>query len=415
MPDRNILQKFLLIAFATETLCITYLMKITVLAAFVSVIYFICGIGMAIITLYLPKPVVPLFDFDNRIQNILKFFLIAAAGSLICYFSFLILCNNPIDYHDADMLPVIKTMDKRFLNGEWGHVYDVIPDIWNGSAPIYLPAMWLPFAPAVALNIDVRWVTAGCLVIAFGISFLLISFKNKKSFIIILIAAMLLCWLLAEDDTHGLISFSEEAVVIVYYILLVLALISENIVFISTAACLCLLSRYAAIGWAPALLIYLVLKKKNKQALIFVAIGIFFLLFFLIIPFGWDVFHRLVELPSYYINFSKRVWHDSPETFLNYIGFAKFFGPEKMQNLHLLLICLSFIVPSAFVLFCYTIKKEIPVANIPLAALKLSLVIFYNFIDVPYMYLFFTSSFVSLVIASVLLRGNSGKPQLAAG
>ena len=41
--------------------------------------------------------------------------------------------------------------------------------------------------------------------------------------------------------------------------------------------------------------------------------------------------------------------------------------------------------------------------NIPLAALKLSSVIFYNFIDVPYLYLFYTSSFISLLVGAVVV------------
>jgi hypothetical protein len=321
--------------------------------------------------------------------------------------------TNPMDYHNADMLPVIKTMNQRFLNGQWKHVYDNIPEIWNGSQPIYLPAMWLPFAPAVALNIDVRWLTVACLITVFGISVLLISFKQKLSFIILLISAMLLWWLLSEDDTHGFISFSEEGFVILYYFLLVLALISENIFLISTATCLCLLSRYALIGWAPAFLIYLLLNRKNRQAIIFSSIGLLSFLFLFVIPFGWNAFLQLIKLPSQYVDFSKRVWQDAPETFTDYIGFAKFFGVDKMNMLHSLLICFSFTVPTAFIWLCHFLKKKMNLSNIPLAALKISIVIFYNFIDVPYLYLFFTSSFVSLAMILVFIRDSQADSKLA--
>ena len=47
-------------------------------------------------------------------------------------------------------------------------------------------------------------------------------------------------------------------------------------------------------------------------------------------------------------------------------------------------------------------------ANIPLAALKISLVVFYCFIDVPYQYLFYTSSFVSLIALALLMREEPG-------
>lgn len=35
--------------------------------------------------------------------------------------------------------------------------------------------------------------------------------------------------------------------------------------------------------------------------------------------------------------------------------------------------------------------------NLPLVLLKVTMVIFYSFIDVPYLYLFYTSSYVSLI------------------
>jgi hypothetical protein len=109
---------------------------------------------------------------------------------------------------------------------------------------------------------------------------------------------------------------------------------------------------------------------------------------------------RLARLPGHYIPFAARVWHDSPDVFATSPAFAWFFGPARIVLLHRLLIGLSFIVPTAFVWYGCRTKK----ANIPLAALKLSLVIFYCFIDVPYLYLFYTSSFVSLVIVTMLVR-----------
>jgi hypothetical protein len=78
-----------------------------------------------------------------------------------------------------------------------------------------------------------------------------------------------------------------------------------------------------------------------------------------------------------------------------------------MNMLHQLLISLSFIVPMAFILICHFLKKKMNLSNIPLAALKISIVIFYNFIDVPYLYLFFTSSFVSLAVVVIFIRKNN--------
>jgi len=52
--------------------------------------------------------------------------------------------------------------------------------------------------------------------------------------------------------------------------------------------------------------------------------------------------------------------------------------------------------------FCL-IQKKWKLQNVNLACFKLSLLVFYQFIDVPYGYLFYTCSFVSLVITANLL------------
>jgi hypothetical protein len=116
--------------------------------------------------------------------------------------------------------------------------------------------------------------------------------------------------------------------------------------------------------------------------------------------------------------------------------------------LHRWLIGLSFGLPLPFVIFCQQYRKRrlaraahdtatraaatsatpvihtaptVPratprcaaIANIPLAGLKLSLVIFYCFIDVPYLYLFYTSSFVSLIMLVLLIRDRQDDPAAA--
>ena len=407
MDGRKSLRTWLLVAFAIETLCATYFLKLQLLAGFASILYFLCGIGIAVIILFLPQAKKPTFNFSSSSQNCFRFFLIAAIGIFLYWLSSSIIYENSLDFHNADMLPVIKKMDQRFLSDQWKHVYDNIPELWNGTRPIYLPAMWLPFAPAVALNIDIRWITVACMFFVFTTTAFMLSFKQKFSYIILLIAGILLCWLLLEDDTHSFISFSEEGAVVLYYFLLVFALVSENIIFIAITACLCMLSRYSLVGWLPAFFIFLLINKKNKQASIFVFLGILSFLFLFIIPFGWDAFLHFIQLPSQYIGFSKIVWRDSPEVFLNYLGFAKFFGADKMNVLHLLLISFAFIIPTAFILLCNYYKKKKNLFNIPLAALKIALVIFYNFIDVPYLYLFYTSTFVSLAIVAIFMNENN--------
>jgi hypothetical protein len=151
------------------------------------------------------------------------------------------------------------------------------------------------------------------------------------------------------------------------------------------------------------------LHKRNKQALLLSLIGVGSFLVFFILPFGWRRFSDLLSLPAQYVHFSHLVWKNDPDVFLRGLGFAKFFGPANASVLHLLLIVLTFAVPVSYVLFTYLKNKSRPVPNLALAALKLSIVVFYCFIDVPYLYLYYTSSFISLIGVTFLI--SAGHPR----
>ena len=146
----------------------------------------------------------------------------------------------------------------------------------------------------------------------------------------------------------------------------------------------------------------------EKKYASFIKLGITGLVCFLglmIIPFGWLPFYKLLWLPAQYISFATRVWQDSPQVFYTSLGLAKFFGPGRIELLHHLVIRLSFTVPVLFTVMAVWLrdKKNMRIHNIGLATFKLSLVIFYNFIDVPYLYLLYTSSFVSLIITGYFI------------
>lgn len=54
-------------------------------------------------------------------------------------------------------------------------------------------------------------------------------------------------------------------------------------------------------------------------------------------------------------------------------------------------------------------RYSIPVQNLPLVMLKVTMVIFYSFIDVPYLYLFYTSSYVSLIAITYFIMQEEEK------
>jgi hypothetical protein len=408
MPLQKHLKSAIVIAFALETGCVTWFLKIPGGTPYFSVLYLLSGVGIAWMLLSSPSLNLPRLAIKGNnsrinIYRIVVMGLLALAMLTLCRYWF---DEIPLDINYADMLPIIKVMDQRFLAGDWNHIYDNIPTIWHGIQPIYLPSMWQPFAAAVVFGIDMRWITVAGLLFAFGV-FVFVFQPDSKSYrhFFTGVLAFLLFWWIFADDTPGVISVSEEGVVIAYYVFLVLALVSGNPWLTGIAASLCMLSRYALVGWIPAYLLYLLLTSKWKKAAIFSLTGVLCLLFLFIFPVGWHTFLRLLELPGNYVKFAGVVWNDSPDVFSTGLGFAGIFGPRHIAILHGFLVVLSFSVPALFILYCYwQRKKGKTIANIPLATLKLSLVVFYCFIDVPYLYLFYTSSFVSLVSIALLLR-----------
>ena len=412
--DCKVAKNLLLISFIAETFFASYGLLLDIHTALVSILYFIAGLGLVFSMIFLPeaRPEISIKPYSTAlwIKAVLGGGMIFLAYITARYWLFRI----PVDPDFADMLPVIKVMNERFLSGHWKQVYDPVAEIWNGTRPVYLPAMWLPYAGAILLKTDMRWVTVICLLLSFA-GFLWVLRLRKNSlypYLLIPTAAMLFWWIFSRDDVHGVISLSEEGPVILYYVLLSLAIVSGNIYFIAVATCLCLLSRFSLVGWIIPFLLIMIFRKEYRKVMLFSFSGVMIFLLFFLIPFGLSPLKELIHLPSGYVAFASRVWKDSPETFWLNLGLAKFFGPHHTAALHATLLLCSFILPPVFVLICLLQKKR-KLNNISLAALKFTLVIFYQFIDVPYGYLFYTSSFVSLIIAGILSPGLSNSPRQA--
>ena len=403
------IKNLLAAAFLVETICVTYALLFPELIPLASVFYFLSGIMIAVFILWLPKAKQSFSIKDNAHHlSTLSFRIVAVIimSVEIVHFCKKWIEDAPMNFHDADMLPIMKIMSQRFLNGQFSHVYDIIPEIWNGIHPVYFPAMWMPFSVAVAGNFDLRWVTTICLIVIFTIFiFVFHPSHQKRVSPFILLCAFLFFWWMSTSEAHGLIPYTEEGIVIFYYALLTLALLNGNIWLIGIGIAICALSRYALIGWLLPFGLLLMYEKKYTAIFKLLITGIIGFLLLMIIPFGWAPFSKLLSLPGRYIDFATRVWHDSPQVFSTGLGFAKFFGADHIALQHKTLLSLSFIIPLLFAGMAVWLKdkKNYQINNIALATFKISLVVFYNFIDVPYLYLFYTSSFVSLLIVGYFI------------
>jgi len=399
----NARKNLLLFSLAAETFLGSYGLLLGTQTAIVSILYLIASLCFISGVLLSQKAVLPTWP-DLKKDSYLKWPLLIMMLVLAYLTSRYWMDQIPLDPDFADMLPIIKVMNERFLSGEWRHVYDPIPEIWNGTRPIYLPAMWFPYVPAVFMKLDLRWITVAALLLSFSIVLFNIRIKGNRYFGFgqIAIGALLFWWLFARNDVHSLISMSEEGVVIFYFVLLSLAIISDNAFLMGFVSSCCLLSRYSMIGWLVPCLLFYAFRRDYRKLVIFSVTGVACFILFFLIPFGFKALEQMISLPSLYVSFAKHVWEFSPEVYWLNPGLAKFFGPHRIGILHTTLLVMSFALPILFMCFCFYQKKW-KFQNINLACFKLSLVVFYQLIDVPYGYLFYTSTFVTLIIGARLL------------
>ena len=379
-----------------QLLCSTYFLRIEGFFSINSVLFFIAGIGIAICLLNSPTPNLKVQQIVNK-QLVVKVLAVGLLLPVSYFFSRRIMDGTPLQIEYADMLPVMKVMSRRFLDGHWGQVYDPIPEIWNGITPIYLPALWLPFTSALVFHFDMRWVTV-CGIWLSTIIVLLPLWRKSLQILVPIGLLILLVWL-HFDKVNNVIRLTEEGVVFTYFSLMTVAILFRNPWLIGITAGLCLLSRYSMIGWVPFAILYLTFTKQYRFLIKSLSSGIAITLLLLILPFGFKpaLFH--FSFPHQYVTKAELVWAQNPEYYSRSLGMAKFFGPSNIELLHYFLVFGTFLIP---LLLFLGGKKLLNRPNFLLAGFQLTITFFYNFLDVSYLYLYYTPVFVSMVIAAWL-------------
>ena len=381
---------------ALQVLSSTYLLDIPGFYEVNSFIFLATGIGVSFCLLQISPIQANLATVVNR-QLIAKLLIIILLLPISYQLVRQIMDNTPLQYQDADMLPIMKVMGQRFWNGQWRQVYQPIPEIWNGIKPIYLPAMWLPFSLSIVFDFDIRWITV-CGIWLSVILCVLPAWKKGWPMVVLPMALLcLLIWLHTDKD-NSVIELTEEGVVFFYYALLTTAIIVGNPWLLGLSVALCLMSRYALVGWIPFAILFFLVRKQYIFLLKTVAASSLLILIILILPFGIHPLLDHLHLHNDYISQATKVWRDNPEFYYNDLGMAKFFGPHHIKLLHVILEGGTFLIPLIFMFLAR--RKIFNDRNFLLAGFQLSITFFYNFLDVSYLYLFYTPVFVSLVIAS---------------
>jgi hypothetical protein len=327
-----------------------------------------------------------------------------ACGMVISYqLSARIMDASPLDYRDADMLPIMQAMARRFLAGDWASVYDVIPGIWSGIQPIYLPLLWMPFAAAEVFHFDPRWVTVSGIWVAACVAIVFIDLRKG------LLGWLLLCLLylvmhhLHMEPSNNVIRLTEEGVIYAWYALLAWALFSRNDLFLSLALSCCLLSRFSLAGAVPAMLLYRALQGRWRSLLVTASIPSL-LCAFMLLAFGIRTLMPFTSLPAKYIGHAQWVWRTHPEYMTEGLGLAKFFGPGRVALQHSLLTWSAIILPSsaALAVWMFGRLRRKPLENVDAALVTLALTFFHAFVPVTYDYLFFTPVFFGLAVAAIV-------------
>ncbi len=364
----------------------------------------LAGISIGVIPLLKPENT-PLPTKPNSFSfRSLYLWIGYGAVFLVCLF----LANDlfkgqPLDYQFADMLPVIEVMGQRWLSGV--SVYEPIPEIWGGLLPRYLPALWMPYLPPLALGVEMRFVNVLFLLIPIGLLLYLLAGKEKVQLTALTIAIpilILLGYIFINYST--LITISEEPIVIGFYLLLAVAVARKWPIAQGIFLACCLMSRYMLIFWAFSYLVYVFFVISRKRALLIAASSALTGIFLLWVSQGIYHLDLFISLKDSYLETlqnPERQW-GIINTIQKNIGLARFVPFESLPTLHAALFWGSICLPVMLYLFYYFVgRKWINAELFALCSLKLCLVYFFNMNALPFSYLFYTSTFLSLVLLAV--------------
>ncbi len=310
----------------------------------------------------------------------------------------------PIDYKIADMLPVMEIMADRLINNE--SVYAIIPELWGGTQPIYLPAMWLPLVPARFAEVDVRWVgTIGMI----GTLVLTLFFRRNKlslsSFIILFIPlAFFLIW--HYRFQLNIVTMTNEGMVFFYYTLLCFAISRNYPMLIGLCLSACLLSRYMIAPWAVMIFIaYCIQENRNFNIKLFVA-GSTSTIVLLTIGNAWDRIPRFIGLSGHYLDALMNS-QDKYQPLINEsLSLMRYFQYSAIPDIHQALTIMSIVTPVLCFVYYWQRRDTIDFRLFALSSMKLSLVVFFAFLTMPYHYIYYTSFIVTIGLGSYVLNSD---------
>lgn len=363
-------------------------------------IYFLSGVLIGIIPLFRYEK--PVLRVNTRpLANLNKIFLYAAYLFLfVLLYQFVYMIDSyRLNFRDADMLPSISILGKRWLSGK--EVYTPLTEI-NRPEVLYGPGFWLPYLVPTLLKTDIRWTSFFFFIL--GIGFLWYQAgKEKLNWVVqagLYLIILLACYFYFFDIWADL-RLTQEPLIIAYYLLLGYILLQNKNkkhqwLWAGLMIGLCLLSRFSFLLWVPFYLIYLWKYEGIKKAVqVSSVVGIIVVLLF-IVPFGIDGIKKFATLPSFQANQMAERFAQAPRD--TELGMAKFFSSKDGWFIYNLQRGFSLLIMATGIITVLLSPKWIDKTWLPIAFLKIILVFFCNFLQIPYSYLFGPSTFLSLMI-----------------
>lgn len=309
-----------------------------------------------------------------------------------------IFAQLPIDARTADALPSIEVYLRRLQNGQ--PIYALITDFGYDFSPTYLPMMWLPFLLPDTLNLDYRWL--GIWVLGLGLVFYAARLAGTRPSLyagaLLLGLPFLLLLPLLGADAHVL-GMSFETLIIGYYFILAAGILSGSTGLRAVGLVLCLLSRFSLLFWVP-LYLWLIYRHESPRRAFWLAglVGLGILGIY-VLPFLSQDWSSFAKGQAYYTQGAIAEWQGNlnpqgqPTQLFQGLGLAAYFYQylpgdvaARVGVLRVVHLAASAGSVAAVALWCWRRRAglRLDYRHVALLALKLNLVVFYAFIQVPY-------------------------------
>jgi hypothetical protein len=222
-----------------------------------------------------------------------------------------------------------------------------------------------------------------------------------------------------------MLGVTVETLIVSYHLLLGLALIAGTQIWKGLALAGCLLSRYSVVLWVPLALAVFWMRDgyKSVMTISLIFLGVFSMTY---LPFLLDDPMSFKKGYDYHSQAAVNLWHprdwqnpdDTPENLLQGLGFGIYFYEnisgdisDKVAGYKLAHVLLSSLTVLALGLFYFTQRAKIDYRLFLLGSLKIYLVVFYNFIQIPFHYLYLVSVFIGIPMIGSVFSLSTSAPE----